>query len=113
VEASMTNLSKLSRAPEELRTLDPELGTHTALVFITVAQAMPDGITQHELGIKLGMTTSTTQRNVKYLTKHRGVDEAGHDLIEVTTPRENGKMRLLRITPKGKRIAAKLAKMLD
>jgi hypothetical protein len=36
-----------------------------------------------------------------------------HDLLEMTKPRENGKMRLLRISSKGKRIAAKLAKMLD
>jgi hypothetical protein len=58
------------------------------------------------------MTTSTTQRNVKALTKHRGL-EAGHDLLEVTIPRENGKMRHLRVSAKGKRIAAKLSKLLD
>ena len=53
----MSNLAKLADALQELRALDPEMGTHTVMVFLTVAQARPDGITQHEVGLKLGMAS--------------------------------------------------------
>ena len=63
MEASMSNLAKLADALQELRALDPEMGTHTVMVFLTVAQAMPDGITQHEVGLKLGLSTVTTPKS--------------------------------------------------
>ena len=108
-----TGLPKLMRAIAELRELDPELPAHTALAFLSVAEAGPEGITQHELGIRLGISSSATQRNVKLMSKLRGVDTPGLGLLEVTTPIENGRMRVLRLSAKGQKLAAKLAKIVE
>ena len=108
-----TGLPKLMRALAELRELHPELPAHVALAFLSVAEAGPAGITQHELGTKLGISSSAIQRNVKLMSKLRAVDMPGLGLLDVTTPIENGKMRLLRLSPKGQKLAAKLAKMVE
>lgn len=105
-------LPKLIEAIEAFRRLDPEMPAQTILAFLLVAEAMPDGALQNELGIRLNLSPSAIQRNITFLSHERSVGVPGHNLVNVEIVPENKRLRRVRLTATGERLAENLHALL-
>jgi DNA-binding MarR family transcriptional regulator len=98
---------------EVIRQIDPEMPAQTLQTLLLVAEAGEEGLMQHELGPKLGMSKAATSRNVLVLSKSKGPGLPGPGLIESEEVPENRRLRRITLTPKGERLVEKLRVLLD
>lgn len=95
---------------EELRKIDAEMPLQMATAFLTVASE--EGITMKRLGEKLGISQSSCSRNVAALSKYHRLNKPGHDLLYATEDPEERRRKIVKLTPKGKRVAETLLEIL-
>lgn len=107
------SLAKMAGLVEVFRQLDADMAVPTILVFLTVAQSMPEGIMLHELSRKLGLSGATGHRNVSFLTKERTFGVPGYDLLVSETVPQDRRQRRVRLTAKGEKFLAKLIRQLE
>jgi DNA-binding MarR family transcriptional regulator len=96
---------------EELRKVDSEMPLQMAATFMTVANE--EGITMKLLGEKLGISQSSCSRNVAALSKFHRLNKPGHDLLYATEDPEERRRKIVKLTPKGKRVAESLLEILE
>ena len=103
-------LPRLVGAIEEFRKFDPEMQLQTVLTFIHVA--IFPGLTMKELSSRVGVAQSSTSRNVASLSKQKKFDKAGHALVIAEEDPRERRRKLVRLTPRGERVAATLREYL-
>lgn len=86
--------------------LDPMIQAQTVLTFLYVCEE-PD-ITMRDLQNKLGLASSSTSRNVAALSKHHRLGKDGADVVEAYEDLADRRSKRVRLTPKGKALAAKI-----
>jgi DNA-binding MarR family transcriptional regulator len=102
------NLTKLLDALEAVRKVDSEMPIQTLHTLLLIAASGEEGLMQHELGPKLGLSKAAASRNVSLLSKFKGPNEPGPDFIEAEEVPENRRFKRLRLTSKGERFVDKL-----
>ena len=102
------NRQELLEALEFVRTIDEDIPIQTLSVFLYVSVNGPQ-CKQTDLTEWLGMAQSTVSRNVSYLSKRNRLGKAGLGLVESMENPDDRRYKIVRLTPKGQ----KLAKLLD
>jgi len=103
--------SALYRALQVLTTeIDRDLPITIPLAFLRIAIAGPEGIDQGQLQEELQASGAGMSRAVQTLSRvHWSKTREGLDLIErIIDPLDN-RRRILRLTPRGERLAAKVS----
>lgn len=95
-------LTALIYALEELRKLDEEMPIQTAVTFLTAA-LKPD-TSMRELSERTGLGQSSCSRNVSALGKWKAPGKPGHEVITAVEDVTDRRCKVVRLTPKGKRI---------
>jgi len=104
----MTAFRTLLKALDEFRKLDPVMPAQTMAHFLAVADRAPEEISMGELAEAIGLSQSSTSRNIAYLGKTWKPGVAGLDLVEAFEDPMERRRKLVRLTPKGKRVAESL-----
>lgn len=98
---------------ETLRVLDIEMPAQVIACFLFVAGS-EDGCTTTEMQEELGLTAASMSRNTTWLTgKHRSNPERGLNLITKEVYEPNKRLRILRLTPEGRKLAQRLSTQLN
>ena len=106
------NRRELLEAIEWIRTLDHDMPVQTLSTFLFVSTHGPE-CDQKELTEYLGMTQSTASRNVSYLSKRHRHGAPGMGVLESVENPEDRRYKVLRLTDKGKKLAAWLDQLLE
>jgi DNA-binding MarR family transcriptional regulator len=96
---------------EELRKVDSDMPLQMAATFVMVANN--EGITMKDLGQRLGMAQSTCSRNVAALSKVHRLNKPGHDLLYATEDPAERRRKIVKLTPKGKRVAESILEIME
>ena len=99
-------------ALNQMRVIDPEIQAQTIAVFLEVAR-QPEGIKMQELAEKVGISQSSVSRNVAALSHMHRVGRPGYDLVVAFEDPAERRRKIVRLTPKGKRVAKELERVLD
>lgn len=98
---------------ETLRVLDIEMPAQVIACFLYVASC-PDGCTTAEMQEELGLTAASMSRNTTWLTgQHRSNPNRGLNLITKEVYEPNKRLRILRLTPEGRKLAQRLSTQLN
>lgn len=91
---------------EEFRKLDSEMQAQTMLAFIYIGRMDRGGTptTVKEVGEYLGVTSASASRNIAALSDWHRYKKPGHGVVEATENPERRNEKLIRLTPKGKRV---------
>lgn len=100
-------LAKVVKCLEEFRKIDPQMPPQTAQVFLWVC--IQDGITMKDLAERVGISQSSTSRNVAALSKEHRYGKPGYDLVAATEDPMERRRKIVKLTPKGRRIAQALS----
>lgn len=94
---------------ETLRVLDVEMPAQVIACFLFVASRV-DGCTTAELQAALGLTAASMSRNTTWLTgQHRSNPNRGLNLITKEVYLPNKRLRILRLTSGGRKLAQRLS----
>ena len=94
---------------ETLRVLDVEMPAQVIACFLYVA-SRANGCTTAELQAELGLTAASVSRNTTWLTgKHRSNPKRGLGLITKEVYLPNKRLRILRLTSGGRKLAQRLS----
>lgn len=96
---------------EEFRKIEPDMPLQMAATFLTVANE--EGITMKTLGERLGISQSSCSRNIAALSKFHRLNKPGHDLVCATEDPVERRRKIVKLTPKGKRVAEALLEILE
>lgn len=94
---------------EEFRKLNPEMQAQTLLTFCAVASREGE-VSMKDVEHLTGMTTSSTSRNVAALGALHRKGQPGMDLVLAFENPMNRRMKLLKLTPKGRRVAESIVR---
>lgn len=108
--ASARGASRFLRALEVMRQLDAEMPAQTISTFLAVVEE--PGIPIPKLAEKLGLSQSSSSRNVAALSKWQKFNVPGHDLVEAEPNPEDRRFKIVKLTRKGERLAEKLNEVL-
>lgn len=98
---------------ETLRVLDIEMPAQVIACFLYVASCV-DGCTTAEMQEELGLTAASMSRNTTWLTgQHRSNPNRGLNLITKEVYEPNKRLRILRLTPEGRKLAQRLSTQLN
>ncbi len=98
---------------ETLRVLDIEMPAQVIACFLFVA-SRDDGCTSAEMQEELGLTAASMSRNTTWLTgEHRSNPNRGLNLITKEVYQANKRLRILRLTPEGRKLAQRLSTQLN
>jgi len=98
---------------ESLRVLDVEMPAQVIATFLYVASC-DDGCTTSELQENLGITAASASRNTTWLTgQHRSNPKRGLNLITKEIYEPNQRLRILRLTAEGSKLAKQLSTQLN
>lgn len=101
-----SSLTTLARAVEEFRKLDPTIQAQSIATFLFIAQN--EGCSTADVGEALGLSQASASRNVGVFLKERtihGRAAAGHDLVTQSIDPLNRRRRIIKLTPKGRRVS--------
>lgn len=95
---------------KRFREHDPEMQMQTAQTFITVA--LNPGISMTELSEKVGISQASCSRNVAALSRVHRLNKPGLDLVVAAEDPMERRRKVVKLTPKGQRLAEALTKLL-
>jgi DNA-binding MarR family transcriptional regulator len=95
----------------EFRKLDDVMPTQAAEMFLLIA--LEPGKRVSVYGEELGVAQSTASRNVQYLSDLHWKKRPGLGLVETTPDTFDARMKLVRLTAKGRRVAQALVDIMD
>lgn len=108
------NTQSLSRFLEVLRTLrdatgNSEMQMQTMATFTFIALRHPNEVPLGEIEKTLGLTQTSTSRNVAYLARGDAREHGGYKLVEVFEDQFYRRRKLCKLTKKGEELASKLS----
>ncbi len=107
-----TQILRLLDVIETLRILDVEMPAQVISCFLYVAGH--DGCTSSDMQEQLGLTAASASRCTTWLTgQHRSNPNRGLNLITKEVYEPNKRMRLLKLTAEGRKLALKLSTQLN
>jgi DNA-binding MarR family transcriptional regulator len=89
---------------------NPGMPIQMAAVFLYVA--MHDGCTMKQIAEVLGLSQASASRNCQALGKYQKQGKLGYDLVETVDDPAERRRKIVKLTRKGKRLAARLAEMI-
>jgi DNA-binding MarR family transcriptional regulator len=92
------------------RQLDPDMPIQYALSFLTIAEH--EGLSMGDLAQRLGIAQSSASRNIAALSKWHSFGKEGHDLVAAEEDPRERRRKIVRLTPKGRRLVAALETIL-
>lgn len=95
----------------EFRDVDAFLPSQTAQCFVYIA--MHDPCPMKDLAEALGVAQTTVSRNVLALTERDRYRKPGLDLVESYADPMNLRRKLIKLKPKGRRLANRLNKVIE
>ena len=101
-------LDGLLRQIELFRTLDPEIQAQGLSTFLTIAKNDPSPISMRDLAESVGIAQSSCSRNVASLGKIHRHGRPGHQLVESYEDPMDRRIKLVKLTQKGRRFAQML-----
>lgn len=105
----MSMVAELFMGVNEFYKLDPVLSIRLALTFLLVAKAGKRGATMKEIAALLDLPQSAASRQVAALSEnHWNKNKEGLGLIKTEQDPDNWRQKILKLTPKGERLAARL-----
>ena len=109
--SSTANLITLRSQLRTLRDVDPSMALAAGLAFVEVAYSHPEPVSSQALVETLGVVHSGPTRIMDILSREgrRGRNKEGLDLVEAFADPDDRRMRLYRLTEKGRRLAKRLA----
>lgn len=107
----MSELQNLLDIVNEMRDLDPEIQAQAIATLLVIAQN-PDGIKMQDLGKQVRISQSSVSRNVSLLSHTQRYGRPGHDLVVAFEDPMERRRKLVRLTPKGKRVVNRLLDVL-
>lgn len=110
---TLNGLIKLQEVIELVREDWPEMPAQTMAVFIAVATAENQELTQQEIQEQVQLAQSTLSKNVAYLCEWRKFQVKGLGWLEQFPNPMNRRQRLVRLTKLGKRKAERINAVLD
>ncbi len=99
-------IHKASKLLETFRLLDANISAQSVVVFIYVAEE--EGISMHMLAKKAGLLQSTCSRTVASLTKIHRINKPGLDLVVTEEDPMDRRFKIVKLSPKGKRLWTKV-----
>lgn len=106
------DLNRLLDVIETLRVLDVEMPAQVIATFLFVATH--DGCTTQEMQEELGLTAASCSRNTTWLTgEHRSNPQRGLNLITKEVYQPNKRLRILKMTSEGRKLAQRLSILLN
>ncbi len=104
-----TTFQWMVAAIEEFRKLNPEMQAQTLLTFCAIASK------EGEVGMKdieqmTGMSSSSTSRNIAALGPYHRKGNPGMDLVVAFENPQDRREKLLKLTPKGRRVAESIVR---
>lgn len=111
------NTQPLVRLTEALKVLrdatgNPELQLQTVATYLFIAGRHPTEVPMGEVEARLGLTQTSTSRNIGYLAKGAGKRSSGYRLITVEEDPFYRKRKLCRLSDKGLKVAAAISAVL-
>lgn len=106
-------LRTLALAVALFRDLDPIIPASTVLCFLHIAAAPNGDIHMRELQDALGIASSSTSRNVAYLSETHRLGRPGLDLVENYIDPLDGRYKRVRLKPRGRTMALRLQQLMD
>jgi DNA-binding MarR family transcriptional regulator len=113
------DLKRLELILEEFRKIDPEMQMQKAMAFLAIAERDAEGregqpLTIMALGERLGLAPASASRNVGVLTAGKDFKgREGHGLVAVEEDPSDRRARVLRLTPKGKRVMSTIKSLME
>ncbi len=104
-------LRTLTKLIQEFASVSGEANVSAYEVFMYVATN--PGVTLKDISRALNMQSSTASRNVFLLSRDKGKGVAGLDLVVNETDPMDRRRRTITLTPKGKALVSRLAKILE
>jgi DNA-binding MarR family transcriptional regulator len=116
-QATPINQAAVVRGMELLKTFkaatgNDELQMQAMAVFLYVAYRHPNPVPQVEIEKNVGLTQTTTSRNVGYWAKGAAKMEKGYGMFAVEEDPYYRKRKLITLTPKGQALAGKVSSTL-
>lgn len=105
-------LKSMSHALAVFRDLDSLCPAQTVQCYLLIASAPADDIHMRDLQDQMGMVSSTTSRNVAYLSKHHRLGKPGLDLIETYSDPHDRRYKRVKLNPRGKQLKARLINLI-
>ncbi|NDH63599.1 MAG: MarR family transcriptional regulator [Alphaproteobacteria bacterium] len=101
-------LKSMAHALAVFRDLDNLCPAQTVQCFLFIASAQNDDIHMRNLQDQMGMVSSSTSRNVAYLSKHHRSGKPGLDLVETYYDPNDGRYKRVKLNTKGGQLKARL-----
>lgn len=111
METSKNDLQKLLKLIGAFREIEAEMPMQMAQTFLETA--MQPGITMQKLGEQLGVSQSSTSRNVQTLGKWHRMGKPGYDLIEAVEDPIDSRRKIMFLTKDGNALVKRLLAILD
>lgn len=108
---ALTALAVIEEVLKRFRDFDQEMQMQTAQTFIAVA--MQPGITMKELSEKVGISQASCSRNVSALSRVHRLNKPGMDLVVVAEDPMERRRKVVKLTPKGQRLAESLTQLIE
>lgn len=96
------HIRTLSRVMDEIRKIDSEMPTQMAHCLVLVA--LEPGITMKRMSEKLGLSQSSTSRNIAALGKQHRYGKPGYDLLAAKEDPVERRRKIVTLTAKGERV---------
>lgn len=101
-------LKTLAQALALFRDLDPMVPAQTVQCFLFIASATNEDVHMRDLQDQLGQASSSTSRNVAYLSANHRLGKPGLNLVEAYYDPNDARYKRVKLTTKGRQMKARL-----
>lgn len=111
----LTDIEKLIQLIEEFRKMNPDMQAQTMLTLLYAAklEGRPDGVSVKDIEKALLVSTASASRNVSNLTEEGIKKQGGLGLLETAEDPMFRVRKIVKLTPKGKRVLETLIGILE
>lgn len=88
------------------RAMDAEMQLQTVMTYLVVASRDPRPVAMSDLSKKLGIAQASVTRNVQALSGTNRHGKRGHGLLHTWVDAKDRRLKMVELTPQGRRIRA-------
>lgn len=114
INISLNRTESLTMITEVLglirKKVDPTMQVQT--IFLFIHTAIFKETTMRELGEITGLSPASMSRNIAALSKQHRVGKAGHDLLVTSEDPAERRVKRVKLTAKGKKLADEITKVI-